>query len=283
MIRSFAHADFPLERVLEAKRETVSAVLPAREVARTVGPIVERILGLGALVDQLLVIDAASEDGSGDIAAASGAEVYQQDDLMPELGPVLGKGDALWRSLSVARGDILVFIDADTSDFPAHFVTGLAGPLLCEEGVDFTKASYRRPFSSGGVELADGGGRVSQLTARPLLDAFYPDLAELRQPLAGEVAARRSLLERIPFSTGYTVEIAMLLDVRAAAGVDAMAQVDLGERRNDHQPLEALRSMASAVLATVCDRLRREGRLLSDAPPPAAVERPPFAQARLEI
>jgi glucosyl-3-phosphoglycerate synthase len=283
VIRSFAHADFPLERVLEAKRETVSVVLPARAVATTIGPIVERILDLGDLVDQLLVIDAGSGDGSASIAAAAGAEVHQQDDLMPELGPVLGKGDALWRSLAVARGEIVVFVDSDTRDFPAHFVSGLVGPIVCETGVEFAKASYRRPFSSGGVELADGGGRVSQLTARPLLEAFYPDLAGLRQPLAGEVAARRSLLERIPFSTGYAVETAMLLDVRAVAGVDAMAQVDLGERRNDHQPLEALRPMAAAVLATVCERLRREGRLLSEEPRPAAIERPPFAQARLEI
>jgi glucosyl-3-phosphoglycerate synthase len=283
VIRSFSHADFPLERVLEAKRDSVTVVLPAREVATTIGTVVERIVALEGLVDQLLVIDADSADGSGEIAAAAGAEVHRQDDLVPELGPVLGKGDAMWRSLAVARGDLVAFVDSDTRDFPGHFVTGLVGALACEPGCDFAKASYRRPFSAGGVELVDGGGRVSQLMARPLLEAFYPDLGDLRQPLAGEVAARRSLLERIPFSTGYAVEMAMLLDVRAAVGVEAMAQVDLGERRNDHQPLEALRPMSNVVLATVCERLRREGRLLSDLPPPAAVERPPFAQKRLEV
>ncbi len=283
MIRAFSHADFPLDRVLAAKRESVSVVLPAKGVAATIGPIVERILALEGLADQLLVIDADSDDGSGEIAAAAGAEVHSQAALMPELGPVLGKGDAMWRALGVVTGDVVVYVDSDTADFPGHFVTGLAGPLLCEPGFDFVKASYRRPFSAGGIELSEGGGRVSQLTARPLLEAFYPDLADLRQPLAGEIAARRSLLDRIPFATGYAVETAMLLDVLGAVGVEAMVQVDLGERRNDHQPLAALRPMAGAVLATVCDRLRRDGRLTTPDPPPASVERPPFAQARMEI
>lgn len=281
MIRSFEHAEFPLELLLERKRQSLSVVLPARQVADTVGPIVERILSLDGLVDQVLVVDAASEDGSADIAERAGAEVRQQGELLAELGPVLGKGDALYRSLAAVRGDLVMFIDADTRDFEPHFVTGLAGPLIAADGVRFVKGAYRRPFVTEGVEVPDGGGRVSQLTARPLLSAFYPELAGLRQPLAGEVAAPREILERLPFATGYAVETAMLLDVRDMVGAGAIAQVDIGERRNSHQPLEALRPMADTVLATVCKRLRGEGRLVVDAPlPQAIVERPPFASLR---
>lgn len=281
MIRSFEHAEFPLELLLERKRQSLSVVLPARQVADTVGPIVERILSLDGLVDQVLVVDAASEDGSADIAERAGAEVRQQGELLAELGPVLGKGDALYRSLAAVRGDLVMFIDADTRDFEPHFVTGLAGPLIAADGVRFVKGAYRRPFVTEGVEVPDGGGRVSQLTARPLLSAFYPELAGLRQPLAGEVAAPREILERLPFATGYAVETAMLLDVRDMVGAGAIAQVDIGERRNSHQPLEALRPMADTVLATVCKRLRSEGRLVVDAPlPQAIVERPPFASLR---
>lgn len=277
MIRSFEHAQFPLELLLERKRRSLSVVLPAREVADTVGAIVERILSLEGLVDQVLVVDADSDDGSAEIAQRAGAEVRRQAELVPDLGPVLGKGDALYRSLAAARGDLVMFIDADTRDFQPHFVTGLAGPLIAEEGVRFVKGAYRRPFVTNGMEVPDGGGRVSQLTARPLLSAFYPDLADLRQPLAGEVAAPRELFERLHFATGYAIETAMLLDVREMVGAGAIAQVDIGERRNFHQPLEALRPMADTVLATVCERLRREGRLAADPPVSPVVERAPFA------
>lgn len=280
MIRSFEHADFPLELLVERKRSTLSVVLPAREVADTVGPIVERTLGLEGLVDQVLVVDADSSDGSAEVAAAAGAEVRSQASLLPELGPVLGKGDAMYRSLAAVTGDLVMFIDSDTRNFGPQFVTGLAGPLIAGGDVRFVKASYRRPFVAGEVELPDGGGRVSQLTARPLLAAFYPGLAGLLQPLAGEVAAPREVLDRIPFATGYAVETAMLLDVHDTVGAGAIAQVDLGERRNHHQPLEALRPMADTVLATVCERLRRDGRLLDAASGPAIVERPPFALLR---
>ncbi len=279
MIRSFEHAEFPLELLVERKQATVSVVLPAREVADTVGPIVERILALDGLVDQVLVVDADSRDGSADVARRAGAEVRLQDELLPELGPVLGKGDAMYRALVAVTGDLVLYIDADARDFEPHFITGLAGPLIAANDVRFVKGAYRRPFVADGVELPDGGGRVSQLTARPLLSAFYPDLEGLRQPLAGEVAAPRDLLERLPFATGYAVETAMLIDVRDMVGAGALAQVNIGERRNSHQSLEALRPMADTVLATVCERLRREGRLLADAPP-ATVERPPFASLR---
>ena len=191
----------------------------------------------------------------------------QQAELLPELGPVLGKGDAIYRSLAAATGDLVLFIDSDTRDFEPHFVTGLAGPLIAAEGVRVREGRVPPPVRRpSGVEVPDGGGRVSQLTARPLLSAFYPDLADLRQPLAGEVAAPREVLERLPFATGYAVETAMLLDVHDMVGAGAIAQVDIGERRNHHQPLEALRPMADTVLATVCERLRRDGRLVAESP-----------------
>jgi len=280
VIRGFSHADFPLERLLEGKRQTLSVVLPAREVADTVGTIVERILSLDGLVDQVLVVDADSADGSAEVARAAGAEVARQEGLMPELGPVLGKGDALWRSQAAAQGDLVAFVDADSHDFDPRFVTGLFGPLICEpDDVQFVKAAYRRPFTAGDVVVPDGGGRVSQLTARPLLDAFYPDLAGLAQPLSGEVAAPRALLEQLPFATGYAIETAMLIDVRERVGAGAIVQCDLGERRNTHQPLPALRPMADEVLAVICERLRREGRLQDGGPEDAIVHRPPFADA----
>lgn len=277
MIRSFSHADYAPEQLLARKRQTLTVVLPAREVADTVGSIVERILALDGLVDQVLVVDADSADGSGDVARAAGADVRSQRGLRPEYGDVLGKGDAMWRALEAATGDLVAFIDADTRDFRPEFVTGLFGPLICEPEVQFVKGTYRRPFSAGDEIVPDGGGRVSQLTARPLLTAFYPDIAGLSQPLAGEVAAPRDVFERLPFATGYAVETAMLLDVRELIGAHAIAESHLGERRNHHQPLHALRPMAEEVLAVVCERLRREGRLLDGGPEDTIVCRPPFA------
>ncbi len=253
-------------------------VLPAREEADTVGVIVERLQGLAPLIDQILVVDAGSRDGTAELAAASGAEVHQESDLLPDFGPVLGKGDAMWRALAVARGELVVYLDSDTADFSAHFATGLLGPLMCEPAVRFVKAHYRRPFTMpDGSEHEGGGGRVTELTARPLLSAFFPELAAFAQPLAGEVAARRDFFERLPFATGYAVETAMLLHAYdALGGTDAMAQVDLDVRRNRHQPLEALAPMAREVLGAVLDRLAAEGRLL-DGEHAAPVERPPYA------
>jgi glucosyl-3-phosphoglycerate synthase len=226
-------------------------------------------------VDEIVVIDAASKDGTAEVARDAGANVHQEAELLPQLGAVLGKGDAMWRALSVLRGELVCFLDADTADFAAHFCTGLLGPLVCEPGVQFVKGFYRRPFEQDGIALPEGGGRVNHLMARPALALFYPQLAGVRQPLAGEVAARRELLEGLPFVTGYGVEIAMLIDVWEEIGGEGIAQVDLDVHHNRHQPLQALTPMAHTVLATIAQRLQREGRLLGaipDAPP----ERPPF-------
>jgi glucosyl-3-phosphoglycerate synthase len=278
LIRSFHHSQYALDRLLDAKRETVTVVLPAREVADTVGVIVERLLGLSPLIDQVLVVDAGSRDGTAEVATAGGAEVHQEADLLTEFGPVLGKGDAMWRALSAVRGKLVVYLDSDTADFSGHFATGLLGPLMCEPGVRFVKGYFRRPFSTAdGAEHPGDGGRVTELTARPLLSAFFPELAAFAQPLAGEVAACREFFEQLPFATGYAVETAMLLHAYdALGGTDRMAQVDLDVRRNRHQPLEALAPMAREVLGTVLDRLSAEGRLV-DGEHEAPVERPPYA------
>jgi glucosyl-3-phosphoglycerate synthase len=211
------------------------------------------------LVDQILVVD-DSTDGTADIAAARGAEVHDQSSLHPEFGPVAGKGDALWRALSALRGDIVCFLDADSEDLGPHFACGLLGPILRRDA-QMAKAFYRRPFRVGDVRLPDGGGRVSELMARPLLNAFYPELAGFLQPLAGEFAARRELLEALPFATGYGVDIALLIDAWRRVGLEGLAQIDLDVRQNRHRPLSELAPMASAVLAAVTTRLVRDGRL----------------------
>jgi glucosyl-3-phosphoglycerate synthase len=291
VIRTFHHGEFPPELLRERKRETVTAVLPAREVADTIGDIVVALQALGDLVDQILVVDAASEDGTAEIAARLGAEVHQESDLLPEFGQVLGKGDAMWRALAVAQGEVIVYLDSDTRQFSPHFATGMLGPLLCHEGAEFVKGMFRRPFNGDGEERPLDGGRVTELTARPLFSAFYPELAAFAQPLAGEVAARRAVFEQLPFATGYAIETSMLLHARDLLGVGSMAQVDLDERRNRHQPLPQLGPMAYAVLRVILERLRKDGRLLDDHAPPLQtadgnlvqvelVERPPYATIR---
>jgi glucosyl-3-phosphoglycerate synthase len=277
--RSFHHSLYSPALIAAERERSVSVCLPARECAQTVGEIVTALLELreAGAIDEVVVVDAASRDGTAQIARRAGAMVWQEGDLLPEHGPVLGKGDAMWRAMSALSGELVCFLDADTEGFSAHFATGLLGPLVCEPGVSLVKGFYRRPLA----RAEDGGGRVNHLTARPALALFYPQLAGVRQPLAGEVAARRDLLETLPFATGYGVEIAMLIDAWQAVGLDGLAQVDLDEHRNRHQPLSALEPMAKTVLATIARRLERDGSLngleglddVDGAPP----ERPPLA------
>jgi glucosyl-3-phosphoglycerate synthase len=277
LIRPFHHSRFSVELLRENKQEPITVVLPTREVADTIGPIVERLWGLEGLIDQVLVVDAASQDGTAEIATSLGADVYQESELLPEFGQVLGKGDAMWRALAVAEGELIVYLDSDTRGFSAHFVKG----------------HFRRPYTAvAGQPLPTDGGRVTELTARPLLSAFYPELAAFVQPLAGEVAARRSLFDELPFATGYAIETSMLLHARdLLGGTEGMAQVDLEERHNRHQSLQALGPMAYAVLRVVLERLRAEGRLVDDHAPPfqaadgrliqvELVDRPPYATLR---
>jgi glucosyl-3-phosphoglycerate synthase len=287
-----AHGEFPPERLAARRESSVSVCLPARNEARTIGPILEALMPLRevGVLDQVVVVDQSS-DGTAEIARALGAEVHAQDELMPEMGPVLGKGDAMWRALPVLTGEVICFLDADSEQFGPHFACGVLGPVLCRPEISFVKGFYRRPFRVGETTVPDGGGRVTELTARPLLNLFYPDLAAIRQPLAGEIAARRDLLERLPFATGYGVDIGLLIDAYAVAGLEAIAQVDLEMRQNAHQALRDLGPMAHAVLQAVAVRLEREGRVRGPLPAtftvPGAdvsisepVERPPLRSLR---
>ncbi len=269
--RSYDYRQFQdLEAMGRRKRElglTVSAVLPCRNVADTVGTIIDEIhavnsrTGNAPLVDQILVVDADSPDGTAQVAASHGAEVYSENELMSNQGPAHGKGDAMWRSLSVARGDLVMYMDADTRDFRPQLVYGILGPILEVPEIRYVKAAYRRPFKSHETVEADGGGRVTELTTKPLFNLFYPELTGFVQPLAGEFVADRDLFCSIPFLTGYAVETGIMIDVLKMIGLEAMAQVDLGTRQNRHQPLRDLSRMSYAVLRAVARRLRQDGRL----------------------
>jgi glucosyl-3-phosphoglycerate synthase len=263
--RSYAADEFPLERLLEAKRDSVALVLPAREVATSIGAIAAHAARLQevGLLDEVLVVDAGSRDGSARIAARAGLCVVQEDELSAELGPARGKGDAMWRALRATSSEIVAYADTDTEEFGEHFLTGLLGPLICEPAVQLVKGFFRRPFRSDGALARHGGGRVTELMARPLLNLHAPELAVFDQPLAGETAGRRELLERIPFSAGYGVEIAMLIDAWQAVGLDGLAQVDLGVRQNRHQSLRELSAMSYAVL--VAAQARFLGPAFADA------------------
>lgn len=284
--RTFHHSSYTPERIVSARAQRglgVSVCLPARECGQTIAGHVRALIALreAGAIDEVVVIDAASLDGTAAVAERAGALVYQEAELMSELGPVLGKGDAMYRALSVLGGEIVCYLDADTAGDCTHYASGLLGPLLCEapeEGeISFVKAFYRRPFEHGGISLPEGGGRVNHLLARPALELFYPELAAVVQPLAGEVAARRELLQRVPFATGYGVEVGMLIDIWREVGLQGIAQVDLRENRNRHQPLFALAPMARTVLATIAARAQAEGRLAGVEIPELAVERPALA------
>ncbi|MEV7793052.1 glucosyl-3-phosphoglycerate synthase [Streptomyces sp. NPDC087512] len=258
--RSWSVADRPLARIMAAKRatgQTVSVVLPALNEEATVGDIVavirRELMREVPLVDEIVVVDSGSTDRTSAVAAAAGARVVHRDEILPRLPAVPGKGEVLWRSLLVTSGDIVCFVDADLRDFRADFVFGIVGPLLTDPEVHLVKAMYDRPL--GGA--AGGGGRVTELMARPLLNMHWPLLAGFVQPLGGEYAARRSLLERLPFPVGYGVELGMLVDALHMVGLDALAQVDVGVRRHRHQDGRALGRMSAAIYRTAQLRLAR--------------------------
>ncbi|MFC8127068.1 glucosyl-3-phosphoglycerate synthase [Streptomyces sp. NPDC057302] len=258
--RSWSVADRPLSALVAAKRASgasVSVVLPALDEEETVGEIVAEIrrelVEKAALVDELVVIDSGSRDRTAEVARDAGARVVHRDDILPRVPAVPGKGEVLWRSLLVTGGDIVAFVDADLREFSADFVTGIVGPLLTEPDVDLVKAMYDRPLDG----TAGQGGRVTELMARPLLNMHWPQLAGFVQPLGGEYAARRSLLEQLPFPVGYGVELGLLVDALHTVGLDALAQVDVGVRKHRHQDGQALGRMAAAIYRTAQLRLAR--------------------------
>jgi glucosyl-3-phosphoglycerate synthase len=289
--------DWPAGRLLEWKQEQgtrISVVIPARDEEATVGEVVgavrDEFVLARPLVDELIVMDSDSADATARVAASAGAEVYRCRDVAPELGGYPGKGEALWKSLLVTTGDIIVFMDADLTTWGSHFVTGLLGPLLSpggtngvsprtprgapderasvsgaqDPGVLLVKACYDRAVGGTPEGGTIGGGRVTELVARPMLNLWWPQLAGVAQPLSGEWAGRRTLLESLPVPVGYGVEIAVLIDTVQRHGVDAIAQVDLGERAHSHQSDADLAVMA-AELMLVAER-RRFGAELAREP-----------------
>ncbi len=264
--RSWHARDFPISALRRLKgSQRVSVVLPALDEERTIGPIVASIrdhLGTGPvpLVDELVVMDSGSSDTTAAVATAAGAQVFRREDVLPEFAPLPGKGEVLWRGVAATSGDIVVYVDSDLEDFTPAFVTGLLGPLLTDQRVQLVKATYDRALRGGETVLPAGGGRVTELVARPLLNLAWPELAGFIQPLSGEYAARRSLLDRIPFPTGYGVEIAVLIDALQLAGLDALAQVDLVRRKHRNSSDAKLGQMAHEILQVALARLVREGR-----------------------
>lgn len=255
--RSFDSSDYGLEQLLELKSGPVTVIVPTRNVAGTIDVVLGALVPLrrAGLVDELVVVDAESTDGTAIRAKQHGVEVWRESELCPHYGPGRGKGDALWRGLAATSGDVVAFVDADTLNFSSRFLFGLLGPLFVDPALQLVKGSFLRPLRIGDGELDDEGGRVTELLARPLINLYVPDLAGFVQPLAGEMAARRPLLESIAFPVGYGVEIAILIDAVRLAGIDALAQVDLGIRYHRHQPLSDLSAMAYAVLVAASARI----------------------------
>jgi glucosyl-3-phosphoglycerate synthase len=248
-------AGWTAEELIAAKRgRTVSVVLPALNEEETVGAVVTAVRAAGALVDEVVVLDGGCTDRTAERARAAGALVIDRETALPgvELRP--GKGEVLWRSLAATSGDLIVFVDADLVDVGPEVVIGLLGPLLTVDGVALVKGFYRRPLRIGSSEQGTGGGRVTELMARPLLARFAPWLSGIIQPLGGEYAATRELLESLPFAGGYGVEIGLLMDTVTSRGLDAIGQVDLGVRKHRNRNLTELGAMAQEVLATVLHR-----------------------------
>ena len=251
-VRAHQHSEFDLDRLLAAKgSHTVSVCLPARDEESTVAAIVTIIRAeLESLIDEVIVIDDHSTDHTAAVARSAGARVVAVEQVLASGGPGEGKGEALWKSVHASSGDIIVWCDADVTNFGGHFVLGLLGPLLLDPTTQFVKGFYQRPYNG----MAVGGGRVTELVSRPLLSLYFPELGHVVQPLAGEYAGRRSVLESVPFVQGYGVDVALLIDIARKHGVDSIAQVDLGTRIHRNRPLDELGPMAMAVTRTILAR-----------------------------
>jgi glucosyl-3-phosphoglycerate synthase len=257
-----------LGRLLEAKQRagrSISVCLPSMNEAATIGTILEiarrELMEKTPLVDQLCVVDGGSEDATREIARDAGAEVYGQEEILPGFHEPLGKGDALWRSLFCLRGDIIVWVDSDIRNFHPRFIYGIIGPLVTRPEILYVKGYYQRPIKAEHRLLSTGGGRVTELVARPLLSLFFPELGALIQPLSGEYGGERELLEKIPFFSGYGVEIGMLMDIYDRFGMDALGQVDLVDRQHHNQPVPALGRMAFQIMQAVLIRLQEQGKM----------------------
>ena len=290
---NFHHAEFAdLRRLVQLKEKqglTVSLVLPTLDEEETIGPIVRRamreMMGRVPLIDEILVIDSASSDRTREIAEAEGARVVQHPDVLARYGSFRGKGEALWKSIYETSGDIIVWADTDVRNWHPRMVYGTLGPLLHEPRLQYVKGYYQRPIVSNGVLKEGGGGRVTELVARPLINLFYPELSGMIQPLAGEYAGRRALLEAIPFFTGYAVEIGHLIDAAERVGIEGLGQVDLERRVHRNQELEGLSRMSFVIIQAVMKRLeeRRKARLFAEMGSTMKLPRSGHGRLALEV
>lgn len=276
--RMFEYAQFDATEVAAAKgATTITVAIPARDEADTIGPIVtlirERLMEDAAVVDELLVIDDLSGDDTARLAEKAGATVFSSAEILDEHGSG-GKGEALWKSLHVANGDLITWCDADIRNFDERFILGCVGPMVLNADIGFVKGFYRRPLNADG----EGGGRVTELMARPLIAALFPHLDHLLQPLSGEFGGRRELLSQVPFHRGYAVDLGLLIDLTARFGSDIVAQVDLGSRVHRNRPLRQLGPQASAILAMA---LGRAG--LASTEGPLVLRRPEFGDAEITV
>lgn len=285
--------DWTVDELVDAKAgRTVSVVLPALNEQDTVAGVVATITPLlGGLVDELVVLDSGSTDATAARARAAGATVISREEAVPGLTPRPGKGEALWRGVAATTGDIVVFIDSDLIDPDPSYVPNLLGPLLTRPGVHHVKGFYRRPLRITGTEDPVGGGRVTELVARPLIAALRPELSGIIQPLGGEYAGTRDLLEAVPFAAGYGVEVGLLLDTYARHGVSALAQVNLAVRKHRNRDLLELGVMSRQIMGTFLRRcgiddaaapltqyLPEAGSFRGRAHPAELVDRPPLAE-----
>ncbi|HVV23162.1 MAG TPA: glucosyl-3-phosphoglycerate synthase [Pseudonocardiaceae bacterium] len=292
--RTWQSPQWTIVDLMRAKgSRTVSVVLPALNEEATVGGVVDAVLPLvGSVVDECVVVDSGSDDRTVEVAVAAGARVVRRQDVLPDIPPVPGKGEVLWRSVAATTGDVLVFLDSDLVDPDPGFVTALLGPALTVPGVHLVKGFYRRPLRLETAEVGTGGGRVTELLARPLLAALRPELAGVVQPLGGEYAVSRQFAESVPFAAGYGVEIGLLLDAHARYGLDGLAQVNLGVRKHRNRSLLQLGVMARQILDTALARcdvpgersestsftqfVQVSGEWLPDATEIAIADRPPI-------
>lgn len=295
--RTWAHPPWDAAGLTAAKgARTVSVVLPALDEEATVGGVVAAVRPLlGTLVDELVVVDSGSTDATASRARAAGARVVARDAVLPEISVRPGKGEVLWRSLAATTGDVIVFLDSDLVDTGPEFVVSLLGPLLTVEDVALVKGFYHRPLRLSEADATlSGGGRVTELTARPVLAALRPELSGVVQPLGGEYAGTRALLESVPFAAGYGVEIGLLLDTHRTRGLDAIGQVDLGVRKHRHRSLRELGATAAEVLDAALRRcvpdhpgadplvqfVPVDGDWWPDEQTVATTDRPPLASLR---
>jgi glucosyl-3-phosphoglycerate synthase len=274
MIREFNYKDFlPLDSLAQKKRVTgssISLVIPTLNEAATVGPIISKarreLIEEVELLDEIIVMDSCSTDGTQDVAKKAGATVCPVDEVAPEFDVPPGKGGALWKSQFAVKGDIVICVDADIKDFQSHFIFGLIGPFFIDPEVIFAKAFYQRPLVLNSHAYEDYGGRVTEILVRPLLAAFMPELARIHQPLSGEYAFRRVPVQTIPFSSGYGVEIGMIFDIHKTFGLDRVVQVDMGTRCHRNRTVKELGRMSLGIIQTMMRKLERERKLTVRSP-----------------